>query len=285
MEERIFEGSSMDDVIAKAVAVFGVDKNLIETKVLDEEKAFFGLFGRKLRVQCRVKASEAMPPEAFSNEESSHEVSEQQKACCREYQLDQTARQVLQASNLDLDVKFVAERTLDIVGSDADLFVARDGEGLKAFGYLVNLINRNFGPCPRLRFDCQGYRGAREEELEQMAIDAAREAMNNKRTVFLPPMESWERRLIHLALKDSLVVETHSLGIEPHRRVALRLKGQGEPDWSDEERRLRRRNETTRDRSRNRSGRTHGRDDRRRGGSRNGRYRSRSESHSRSAQS
>lgn len=245
MVTKVFEGSSLEEVIAAAAAEFGVAEADVSTKVLDEEKAFFGLFGRKLRVECWVQvathnvAEEQKAPEVASEKQSEAETKRRPRI--EGFGLDAIAKSIFAAANLDVQVVEKADKVYNLTGPDSELFKANHAEGLKALEYLVNVLNRNMGPCPRIRFDVDDFRTTREAELEQMAIDAAREAMNTKRTVMLPPMENWERRLIHVTLKDSLVVETHSLGVEPNRRVALRLKGTGAPDWSDEENRLRRR--------------------------------------------
>ena len=43
-------------------------------------------------------------------------------------------------------------------------------------------------------------------------------------TVSLQPMNAYERRLVHIALRDNVSVETHSEGIDPDRRVVITLR-------------------------------------------------------------
>ncbi|WP_333543732.1 R3H domain-containing nucleic acid-binding protein, partial [Cloacibacillus porcorum] len=55
----------------------------------------------------------------------------------------------------------------------------------------------------------------------RLAESIAREAKHKGSPVSLEPMSSWERRLIHIALRDNKDVETRSIGEEPLRRVLV----------------------------------------------------------------
>jgi spoIIIJ-associated protein len=61
----------------------------------------------------------------------------------------------------------------------------------------------------------------RQESVEKIAEAAAREALRKGRTIRLEPMSSWERRIVHITLKDRGDVTTTSNGVEPMRRVEV----------------------------------------------------------------
>lgn len=44
------------------------------------------------------------------------------------------------------------------------------------------------------------------------------------RSVNLPPMSAYERRLVHIALREDDRIDTHSEGVEPERRVVITLR-------------------------------------------------------------
>ena len=50
---------------------------------------------------------------------------------------------------------------------------------------------------------------------------AAREAKRKGRPIRLEPMTSWERRIVHISLKERDDVSTCSIGSEPLRRVVV----------------------------------------------------------------
>ena len=54
-----------------------------------------------------------------------------------------------------------------------------------------------------------------------MARSAAARAVRQHSTVNLPPMSAYERRLVHIALRDDDRVDTHSEGSDPERRVVI----------------------------------------------------------------
>ena len=61
----------------------------------------------------------------------------------------------------------------------------------------------------------------RKEKLETLARNAASRARRQHGSVKLAPMNAFERRIVHLALLDSLDVTTHSEGVDPERRVVV----------------------------------------------------------------
>lgn len=195
------EGSSESDVRRLAAAHWGVPEDEVTLKIVEEEKSFFGLFGRKLRAEARPL----------------------HKAHIREFR--SLLNRMIELMDLDIETTVLSEDRMNLSGYDSRKLLNNRAEGLKVMDYLANLMARNEGPRPRVRLDCDGYRRNREKDLECMALEAAKEAMKTKRTVYLESMSSWERRLVHLALRESVNVETHSVGVEPSRKVAVRLKG------------------------------------------------------------
>ena len=57
-----------------------------------------------------------------------------------------------------------------------------------------------------------------------MAVNIAKRVKRTRKTVFLEPMNPYERRIIHSALQNDKFVETHSEGEEPYRKVVVTLK-------------------------------------------------------------
>ena len=197
-EVLVLEVSSEDEARSQAAAHWGLPEDEILLKVVEEEKSFFGLFGRKLRVEARP----AYPLQIRS--------------------FMALLEKVLDAAWLRLDMNVQPDGVVNLSGPDTKILLGKHGDGLKALDYLVNLMARNDGPAPRIRLDCDGFRRHREKDLERIALSAAKDAMKTRRTVYLEPMSSWERRIVHLTLKESTNVETHSIGVEPGRKVAIR---------------------------------------------------------------
>jgi spoIIIJ-associated protein len=112
---------------------------------------------------------------------------------------------------------------MNIDGPDRNILLNRKGEPLIAIQYLVNKIF--LGPegsdQKPVFVDSMGYRVAREEELHDIAIASAEKVMASGREYSLNPMNPYERRQIHMALKDNTAVETVSRGSGYIKRVSI----------------------------------------------------------------
>ena len=73
----------------------------------------------------------------------------------------------------------------------------------------------------RIVLDAEGYRQRRVEAIQGMAHRTARRAVRERRTVEMPPMNSAERRVVHLYLSENPKVTTESEGSGDNRRVKV----------------------------------------------------------------
>lgn len=71
-------------------------------------------------------------------------------------------------------------------------------------------------------FDVNNYRQERESLIEELARAAAKKALTTKQEVSLPAMNSYERRLVHVALAIHPEVTTESVGGGRERYVVVR---------------------------------------------------------------
>lgn len=114
------------------------------------------------------------------------------------------------------------ELILDVTGGDLAVLIGRHGRTLDALQMVVSSLMSS-----TLRFhypvviDVEGYKNRRKEKLRGIALSAASRARRQHSKVSLPPMNAYERRLIHLALVDDEGVTTHSEGEEPMRHVVV----------------------------------------------------------------
>jgi spoIIIJ-associated protein len=90
---------------------------------------------------------------------------------------------------------------------------------------MVNLIlSKRRRQWPRVVIDVENYRARREESLRTLADRMAYRVRRNGRPFTLEAMPASDRRIIHLALRDSSEVETYSIGEGPARRVVIAPK-------------------------------------------------------------
>ena len=114
------------------------------------------------------------------------------------------------------------ELILDVNGGDLAVLIGRHGRTLDALQMvLTSLMSSRIKFYYPIVVDIEGYKSRRRKKLEDMARSSAARAKDRGGKVTLSPMNAYERRIIHLALRDDDGVVTHSEGEEPERRVVI----------------------------------------------------------------
>jgi spoIIIJ-associated protein len=258
-EEREFYAATVDEAVSKAADELALPADEISYTVLDEgNTGFLGIGARDARilVTTTVSTPEAAivddeplatvlddasanspdeePPESGASAETSPlaevygESSGSEPAEAPQELLDEVRDLVttfLDAMDFDAGVEvydaggFIA---VDVASEDTALFIGQKGETIDALQYLVNVgafKERDF--FKRIVLDAEGYRQRRVEAIQGMAHRTARKALRERRTVEMPPMNSSERRVVHLYLSENPNVTTESEGTGDGRRVMV----------------------------------------------------------------
>ena len=114
------------------------------------------------------------------------------------------------------------ELILDITGDDLAVLIGRHGRTLDALQFLISAITvRKIGYRFPVIIDVESYKNRQRQKLEALARSSANKAANQGRSVKLRPMTPYERRIIHVALRDDSRVETASEGEGPARHVVV----------------------------------------------------------------
>jgi spoIIIJ-associated protein len=111
---------------------------------------------------------------------------------------------------------------LDITGRDLGILIGRHNATLRALEYMVRLaVNKHAEGHSPILVDVESYRVRRRRALQQLAERMAKQAVTTKRRVMLEPMSPYERRIIHLTLRNNSTVTTKSIGGDDTRRVTI----------------------------------------------------------------
>lgn len=114
------------------------------------------------------------------------------------------------------------ELILDISGKDMAVLIGRHGKTLDALQFIVSMITvRTIGFRYPVIVDFEGYKNRQRQKLESIAHSSANRAASQHRKVGLRPMTPYERRIIHIALRDDDRVETVSEGEGSSRHVVV----------------------------------------------------------------
>jgi len=195
-ESLVLEAASPEEALEVAAAKWYLEPEDLHVELVEEEKRFFGLLGKRTTYKV-------VP--AFD----------------RPFLLARNAlRTLLAKMGLDLQATLREDGVVNLSGPDKDLLLASN-ETMRSLEYVLNLMLREELQGQWIKLDSEGYRERRQQALAALALSAAEDALSRRRPVSLDPMTSWERRLIHVALKDRTDVETRSVGEEPLRRVVI----------------------------------------------------------------
>ena len=259
-EEREFYATTVDEAVGKAADELGLPAEEISYTVLDEgNSGFLGIGARDARILVRpryplrrtaIEEDEplaAVPDDEATDSRRSKSRPKSSRARKRRPLPRSTANRrapnrpkprrscstrsrvlvtsILDAMDFDAGVEvydaggFIA---VDVASEDTALFIGQKGETIDALQYLVNVAafkERDF--FKRIVLDAEGYRQRRVEAIQGMAHRTARKALRERRTVEMPPMNSSERRVVHLYLSENPNVTTESEGTGDGRRVMV----------------------------------------------------------------
>jgi spoIIIJ-associated protein len=253
-----FYASTIDEAVEKAALELGLASAEVSYRVLDEgNSGFLGIGARDARIivdapaqhtagevdelpettraeNVVVDEAESEPSESAGNAGSSTlsevygEQSDSEAIEAPEELLEEIralVSSILDAMGFEARVEiydaggFIAA---DVAPDNTALFIGQKGETIDALQYLVNVSAFRERPFfKRIVLDAEGYRQRRVEAIQGMAHRTARRAVRERRTVEMPPMNSSERRVVHLFLSDNPGVTTESEGSGDNRRVKV----------------------------------------------------------------
>jgi spoIIIJ-associated protein len=250
-----FYASTVDEAVEKAALELDLPSAEVSYRVLDEgNSGFLGIGARDARIVVEVPAHHTPdevddPVETTSSEDVAVDEPELEPAestgsstLSEVYGEHTESEQIVAPEELLEEIRTFVSSVLDAMGFEARIevydaggfiaadvapdntapFIGQKGETIDALQYLVNVSA--FGERPyfkRIVLDAEGYRQRRVEAIQGMAHRTARRAVRERRTVEMPPMNSSERRVVHLYLSENPGVTTQSEGSGDSRRVKV----------------------------------------------------------------
>lgn len=117
------------------------------------------------------------------------------------------------------------EFSIQLETEEPGILIGYHGETIGALQLLLGImVYRHLGEWVKIVVNIGDYRQRRQETLEGMAMRAAEQARLSGSLQNLPPMSSFERRIIHLALSSVEGIETISEGEGNFRHVVVKPK-------------------------------------------------------------
>lgn len=247
IEETTMEGPTVEEALDAALEEMGVQQDAVEFEVLVEPgKGIFGAGAKQAQVRVWLKpgALDVEDDDADLEDVDDDDLEDSEPATApagapgplpqlTDEELDAiadagvaTIQDVMRLLGIEASVEEYegdeGEIILDIVGDELGILIGRHGRTLDALQILVSAItNRRLDQRYPVVVDVSGYRHRRRVKLEDIARRAADRAARQHRAVQLRPMTSFERRVVHVVLRDDRRVRTESEGDEPRRMVVV----------------------------------------------------------------
>ncbi len=111
---------------------------------------------------------------------------------------------------------------VEMDGPDQELLTEGDAEAIGAWQFLLNRMSRRAWPeAGRIHVYCDGHEQTRDEDLLALARETAEQVLQDGRVQKLRPMNSYERRLVHLTVRKIRGVDSRSEGNGAMKRVRV----------------------------------------------------------------
>jgi len=220
------QAETVEEAIEIALKKLGLPREKVKIEIISEgKKGVFGLGSRQAVI--RASPLEGQQNQASDSAAPSRPSQENIEPILR------FLEEVLKGIGLKATFRTstLEDRTLsiDIFCSDTALLIGKKGKNIDALQHLVNVIAGSIfqGEERKILLDAEGYRSRRKQALITLAKKVAEEVRQTGKAVSLEPMNSFERRIIHVCLKDDPDITTESIGEGEERRVVIKLRRNG----------------------------------------------------------
>lgn len=204
-----FEGKTAQEAIENASRELNIPVEELDVDIIDPGSAgIFGLVGsKKAKIRVTIKDREEKELEGIINK-----AKETLKTIISLIQVEATIKCETNDNTISLMIE----------GDRSGLLIGKKGRTLDALQFIVNkIVNKGTDKKIRVIIDSENYRKRRIDSLIQLARKMGERAKKTKKVVMTNPLNSRDRRIVHLALKNDASVDTKSKGKGPLKKVMI----------------------------------------------------------------
>ena len=230
LKSIIAEGKTTNEAIEKGLKQLNVSKDMVEVKVLEEDKkrSFYSILApRVVKVELTVKDG----VEKKEEENSKTVVKEKRSSNKNLEEIEVAKTDVENFLNEFLKDEYKYEVKIEnfdvfvnIDGDKISHLIGYRGENINALQVIISSIaNKKSSSKVNVFVDVAGYKEKRIKTLEELAEKISKTVIRTGKAITLEPMTAYERKIIHTKLQQNNKVKTFSKGEEPHRRLVITL--------------------------------------------------------------
>jgi spoIIIJ-associated protein len=230
-------GRDVEEAIAQGLAELRKTRDEVEIEVLSEgSRGLFGLGAEEARVRISAIKPQVVEKVVAEIETKEEEKKVEEPAPPVEKDFQKIAKRTLEEllARMRIRARVVIRQkveveegkpppvVLDIEGDDLGILIGRRGETLAALQYITRLIvSRKTHRWYPLIVDVEQYKIRRERSLRRLAQRMAERVSFSRKPMALEAMPAYERRIVHVTLRDHPAVTTKSVGEGDQRKVTI----------------------------------------------------------------
>ncbi len=245
-----FEDKNLKAVVKRAAKVLKVPEETLKYEVISYgSTGIFGLVGaKKAKIRVITSKGDKVPPKAKQVKNEAPKKIKEEKEREETEVSNPTPAPVLQEKTLIDDThaveigRTIIQRIVDkitdgatvrmeqneeglvfhVEGGKSALIIGKRGQTLEAIQYLVDrVVNKNSEKRIRLQIDVAGYLENKRTNLEQRAIHLAEKVKKTGKPVTVGELNVYDRKIVHLCLKEEKDVRTQSMGSGFYRKLVI----------------------------------------------------------------
>jgi spoIIIJ-associated protein len=168
----------------------------------------------KVEVRSEVKVDEGQPEKKDDDDlEAIAEVAQRTSEDVISYIVDDATVTVEKSPDA---IKVIIE------AGNAAILIGKHGRTLDALQFVIRkIVRKKTNTKVRISFDVEGYRDRRKASLTQMALRLGEKVKRSGKLATISPMNAYDRRIVHIALKDDTSVRTQSKGGGLFRKLVI----------------------------------------------------------------
>lgn len=254
--ELVYEGKTVEHALKRASKALNLPQDEIKHEVISYgSSGIFGIVGAKkakIRISLSIRSSkkkepdERSAPKATDNEKKAKQEDIKPKDATVLNAASDSAEKKIevrleteQAGQEGLErlkqlVSYISDEAVvtleikrnvivyDIHGGNSAVLIGRRGQTLDALQYITEkIVNKQTQLRKKVRVDVEGYIEKRKNNLRKTARKIAEKVKKVGKPMSIGQMNSHDRRIVHLALKNDRGVRTQSLGDGVLRKLVI----------------------------------------------------------------
>jgi spoIIIJ-associated protein len=221
MREEVFEAKTIEGAILLVLDEWNCGRDEIEYQIIQEPAK--GIFGQLRPAKIKVWKKD-------ENATSQNAVLSEKEVKPEDYTKN-FFKEIFKGMNIDeysIDISQEENNILVRISSPYEgLLIGHHGKTLESLQYLLNRLAGVKGESNfHYIIDVGGYLEKHKMMLEKLAIKAAEKVKETRQDVQLKPLNAFERRIVHMKLREDQELKTYSVGEGKIKNLIITLRSQ-----------------------------------------------------------